>query len=157
MYKIEFITYTDSRFDTVRAIRTTVFTNEQGAVANEEFDKYDNDADFALVVDDSGKIAGTGRVALTDREIEVLNSDGRTSVFNLLQVGILLTQEGAGAPLFNSRGEICAIACTNELENMSQNRLVNYAISAEDAYNAYEIMSRGERVNGDTDLPFVLE
>ena len=99
----------------------------------------------------------SGRVALTDREIEVLNSDGRTLVFNLLQVGILLTQEGAGAPLFNSRGEICAIACTNELENMSQNRLVNYAISAEDAYNAYEIMSRGERVNGDTDLPFVLE
>lgn len=99
----------------------------------------------------------SGRVALTDREIEVLNSDGRTSVFNLLQVGILLTQEGAGAPLFNSRGEICAIACTNELENMSQNRLVNYAISAEDAYNAYEIMSRGERVNWDTDLPFVLE
>lgn len=99
----------------------------------------------------------SGRVALTDREIEILNSDGRPSTFNLLQVGILLTQEGAGAPLFNSKGEICAIACTNELENMSQNRLVNYAISAEDAYNAYEIMSRGERVNGDTDLPFVLE
>ena len=71
MYKIEFITSADSRFNTVRAIRTTVFTNEQGAVANEEFDKYDNDADFALVVDDSGKIAGTGRVALTDKGYKI--------------------------------------------------------------------------------------
>ena len=71
MYKIEFITSADSRFNTVRAIRTTVFTNEQGAVANEEFDKYDNDADFALVVVDFCKIAGTGRVALTDKGYKI--------------------------------------------------------------------------------------
>ena len=55
MYKIEFITYTDSRFDTVRAIRTTVFTNEQGAVANEEFDKYDNDTYRMLLARDKSR------------------------------------------------------------------------------------------------------
>lgn len=71
MFKIEFITADDSRFDDVKRIRTTVFTNEQGAVAGEEFDSYDNDADFALVVDDNGTIAGTGRVALVDNGYKI--------------------------------------------------------------------------------------
>lgn len=71
MYKIEFITSLDSRFCDVKRIRTTVFTNEQGAKADEEFDKYDNTADFALVVDEKGNIAGTGRVALTDKGYKI--------------------------------------------------------------------------------------
>lgn len=72
MFKIEFITADDSRFDDVKRIRTTVFTNEQGAVSGEEFDSYDNDADFALVVDDdNGTIAGTGRVALVDNGCKI--------------------------------------------------------------------------------------
>ena len=99
----------------------------------------------------------SGRVSLTDREVEIVSYDGRESTFKLLQIGILLTQEGAGAPLFNSNGELTAIACRNEMIDDSENHLINYAISAEEAYKAFEIMSRGERINFDTDLPFVIK
>lgn len=71
MFNVEFITAGDSCFDDVKRIRITVFTNEQGANGDEEFDKYDNTADFALVVDEKGNIAGTGRVALTDKGYKI--------------------------------------------------------------------------------------
>lgn len=51
-------------FELVKEIRKTVFINEQGALSNEEFDRYDSegsDADFLLLYDD-GKAAGTARL-----------------------------------------------------------------------------------------------
>lgn len=70
MNNIVFISYDDPRFVLVRDIRTSVFTNEQGALAEKEFDKYDADSSFALLYDDE-KCVGTARIAHTDIGIKI--------------------------------------------------------------------------------------
>lgn len=65
MDNIKFIKKTNSEFSLVQMIRTTVFTNEQGANANEEFDSYDDIADFALLFDDNKAVA-TARAVKTE-------------------------------------------------------------------------------------------
>lgn len=65
MDNIKIIKKTDKEFSLVQAIRTTVFTNEQGANANEEFDSYDDIADFALLFDDNKAVA-TARAVKTE-------------------------------------------------------------------------------------------
>lgn len=44
MYNIKFINHNDSDFSKVKMIRTAVFTREQGADADGEFDCYDDGA-----------------------------------------------------------------------------------------------------------------
>lgn len=65
MDNLKFIKKTDKEFSSVEMIRTTVFTNEQGANANEEFDSYDDIADFALLFDDNKAVA-TARAVKTE-------------------------------------------------------------------------------------------
>lgn len=65
MDNIRFIKKTDNEFSSVQMIRTTVFTNEQGANANEEFDSYDHIADFALLFDNDKAVA-TARAVKTE-------------------------------------------------------------------------------------------
>lgn len=60
MYNIKFFTSQDNYFETVKAIRTAVFTEEQGANADEEFDAYDSKAEFALLFE-NGAPVGTAR------------------------------------------------------------------------------------------------
>ncbi|MCH5321154.1 MAG: GNAT family N-acetyltransferase [Eubacterium sp.] len=61
MADIKFITAQDRDFKIVKAIRTAVFTNEQGADADKEFDELDNFSDFALLYDGENAVA-TARV-----------------------------------------------------------------------------------------------
>lgn len=65
MNNIKLISYSDREFELVRAIRKTVFIEEQGAIADEEFDEYDRNATFALLYD-SASAVGTARYVMTD-------------------------------------------------------------------------------------------
>ncbi len=67
---IVFISHSDTRFDEVKRIRTAVFTMEQGAIAKQEFDEYDNSAVFALLYDGE-KAVGTARIAFTDNGCKI--------------------------------------------------------------------------------------
>lgn len=61
---IKYLRYDDEAFADVRALREAVFINEQGAVAEEEFDAYDKSALFILLLRDSCPVA-TARIAKT--------------------------------------------------------------------------------------------
>lgn len=62
--RIDFFDSSAAEFETVKAIRTCVFTNEQGADAKGEFDQYDSTSLFALLYDGNEPV-GTARIAQT--------------------------------------------------------------------------------------------
>lgn len=70
MYNIKFINHNDSDFSKVKMIRTAVFTREQGADADGEFDGYDDGAVFALLYVGNEAVA-TARVAVTDKGYKI--------------------------------------------------------------------------------------
>lgn len=70
MTEIKFITCNDSEYETVKSIRTCVFTVEQGADGESEFDRYDNSSLFALLYRDK-KAVGTARVVLTEKGYKI--------------------------------------------------------------------------------------
>lgn len=70
MDSIKFIGFNDAEFEYVKAIRTEVFTEEQGANASEEFDAYDKTAVFALLYD-KDKAVATARLAQTDNGFKI--------------------------------------------------------------------------------------
>lgn len=68
--RIDFFKSNAAEFDTVKAIRTRVFTSEQGADADSEFDKYDDTSLFALLYE-ADKPVGTARIAQTSSGIKI--------------------------------------------------------------------------------------
>lgn len=77
MYNIKFITSDADEFENVKSIRTTVFTNEQGADALTEFDELDSTSDFALLYEGENAVA-TARVVKTDKGYKI----GRIAVLS---------------------------------------------------------------------------
>lgn len=80
---IEFFNFYDSRYEIVKSIRTTVFTNEQGAQAENEFDEYDKFSLFALLYQDETPVA-TARLAETEKG------------FKIGRIAVLKTSRGRG-------------------------------------------------------------
>ena len=72
MNNIKFFDFRNAEFELVKRIRTTVFTDEQGANADEEFDKYDSASDsiFALLYEDEKAVA-TARIANTENGVKI--------------------------------------------------------------------------------------
>lgn len=68
--RIDFFDSSAAEFEIVKAIRTCVFTNEQGADADNEFDEYDKTSLFALLYEDD-KPVGTARIAETAAGIKI--------------------------------------------------------------------------------------
>lgn len=68
--RIDFFDSSAAEFEIVKAIRTCVFTNEQGADADNEFDKYDKTSLFALLYE-GDKPVGTARIAETAAGIKI--------------------------------------------------------------------------------------
>lgn len=68
---IDFFDSSAAEFEIVKAIRTCVFTNEQGADADDEFDSYDSTSLFALLYDDKNEPVGTARIAQTSSGIKI--------------------------------------------------------------------------------------
>lgn len=67
---IKFITFQDNEFKKVKFIRTSVFTEEQGADAQSEFDSFDSTADFALLYENENAVAAA-RVVVTDKGCKI--------------------------------------------------------------------------------------
>lgn len=68
--RIDFFDSSAAEFEIVKAIRTCVFTNEQGADADNEFDEYDKTSLFALLYE-GDKSVGTARIAETAAGIKI--------------------------------------------------------------------------------------
>lgn len=68
--RIDFFDSSAAEFEIVKAIRTCVFTNEQGADADNEFDEYDKISLFALLYE-GDKPVGTARIAETAAGIKI--------------------------------------------------------------------------------------
>ena len=68
--RIDFFDSSAAEFEIVKAIRTCVFTNEQGADADNEFDEYDKTSLFALLYE-GDKPVGTARIAETAAGIKI--------------------------------------------------------------------------------------
>lgn len=69
MAEIKFITPFDTDFSAVRDIRTDVFIAEQGVIASQEFDLFDevtSGAYFAAAYD-NGRVVGTGRLVIGNK------------------------------------------------------------------------------------------
>lgn len=62
--RIDFFDSSAAEFEFVKSIRTCVFTNEQGADADSEFDEYDSTSLFALLYDENEPV-GTARITKT--------------------------------------------------------------------------------------------
>lgn len=81
--RIDFFDSSAAEFEIVKAIRTCVFTNEQGADAEGEFDQYDSTSLFALLYDGNEPV-GTARIAKT------------AAGFKIGRIAILKTCRGKG-------------------------------------------------------------
>lgn len=71
--EIRFIKSADREFSLVKDIRTSVFTLEQGADRDSEFDLYDEqdaDSDYVLIFS-GGNAAATGRLAFTGKSCKI--------------------------------------------------------------------------------------
>ncbi|MDE6862958.1 MAG: GNAT family N-acetyltransferase [Eubacterium sp.] len=68
--RIDFFDSSAAEFEIVKAIRTCVFTSEQGADADNEFDEYDKTSLFALLYE-GDKPVGTARIAETAAGIKI--------------------------------------------------------------------------------------
>ena len=68
--RIDFFDSSAAEFEIVKAIRTCVFTNEQGADADNEVDEYDKTSLFALLYE-GDKPVGTARIAETAAGIKI--------------------------------------------------------------------------------------
>ena len=68
--RIDFFDSSAAEFEIVKAIRTCVFTNEQGADADNEFDEYDKTSLFVLLYE-GDKPVGTARIAETAAGIKI--------------------------------------------------------------------------------------
>lgn len=70
MSNVRFITAEDSDYKIVRNIRIAVFTDEQGADADKEFDEFDSFSDFALLYDGENTVA-TARIVKTSKGYKI--------------------------------------------------------------------------------------
>lgn len=91
----------------------------------------------------------SGNVSHTEREVELYKHEGGVRKLCLFQIGILLTEEGVGAPLFNERGELVGMACASG--DGSERYMVDYAFAFCNIKSLFERMKNGERAE-DSDL-----
>lgn len=88
-----YIDRTDEKFNIVMQIRNEVFEKEQGAIASQEIDLYDeSDKTIYLLLYDGDSAVATGRIAFTDSGVKI----GRIAVVSS-QRG-----KGVGAVLVSS-------------------------------------------------------
>ena len=85
----------------------------------------------------------SGKVAHTQRSVEVVRADGGTRSLRLFQIGILLTEEGVGAPLFRENGELVGIACAPD-GSSDERYMVDHAFSISSIESLLSTMKSGK-------------
>lgn len=73
----------------------------------------------------------SGKLSHVARQSIITRTDGRLCSLPLLQIAFLLTEEGVGAPLYNSSGELVGIALSQK--NNGERFIINYALPSEHA------------------------
>ena len=104
---------------------------------------------FCFVGDiDEGGSLFSGKVSHVQRTVDVSRADGTSRKLKLFQIGILLTDEGVGAPLFNADGELVGIACSSGGEN-DEPFMVDYAYTFANVKTLISTMKDGKRADND--------
>ena len=97
----------------------------------------------------------SGKVAHTQGAFELWRADGGTRKLNLFQIGILLTEQGAGAPLFNNSGELVGIAFAGRGQATGERYMIDYAVAFSNVRELLDAMKFGKRA-GENELFSVL-
>lgn len=92
-YTVRFVKSDSDEFETVKQIRTAVFTEEQGADAKTEFDSFDSSSDFVLLYTRDEPV-GTARLVMTDKgwkigRIAILKAHRGKGLGNLIVRAVL--------------------------------------------------------------------
>lgn len=125
---ITFFNSKDERFRCVKSIRTAVFTDEQGLIADEEFDAYDQDDNtlFALVYN-AGEPVATGRIVSIPDGVKI----GR--------IAVLSTQRGKGT------GKFLVESLCNKVQEMCSGAIyVDSQLHAQGFYENLGFVPTGE-------------
>lgn len=99
----------------------------------------------------------SGKVAHIKRSVELLGYDGRARVLKLFQIGILLTEEGVGAPLFNERGEIVGIALASDCDVENERYMIDYAFDFNNVSDVLKMMKNGKRAEDSELFDVIIE
>lgn len=97
----------------------------------------------------------SGKVAHTKRNVNICRADGGMRSLYLMQIGILLTEEGVGAPFFDEKGVLVGIACSGGIEK--ERYMVDYAFSFSEVKSILDAMKDGERADYDGALNVIVE
>lgn len=87
----------------------------------------------------------SGKIAHIQRRVEIYAPDGSKRDLKLMQIGILLTEEGVGAPLFNEEGNLLGIACASNVDD--ERYMIDYAFEYAKVKNILKMMKNGERAD----------
>lgn len=68
----------------------------------------------------------SGEISHTQRSVTLQRENERSRVISLMQISLLLTEQGAGAPLFDAKGRLIGIGYGGDLE---ERYMINYAFS----------------------------
>lgn len=134
---IIFFNSNDKHFKYVKDIRTSVFTEEQGLIADEEFDDYDRNDDtlFALVYNDGVPVA-TGRLVRLPDGVKI----GR--------IAVLKSQRGQGTGKF-----LVVSLCKNADKIYGGTIYVDSQLHAQGFYESLGFVPTGEPQVIDRGLP----
>ena len=121
-------------------IRSVSFNDSSRILAGEELFTFCSIGEF-----DEGGSLFSGKIAHTQRMVEVKNNGEAVRTLNLFQIGILLTEEGVGAPLFNKNGELVGISCVSSA--YGERDMIDYAFEFSRVKMIFEAMKCGKRAN----------
>ena len=95
----------------------------------------------------------SGKISHTQRAVTVKRENEKSRILKLMQISLLLTEQGAGAPLFDSKGRLIGIACGGVAE---ERYIINYAFSIKETRKLLQKMRDGGYFDDDL-YGFVLE
>lgn len=99
---------------------------------------------FCSFGDQEGQSLLSGKISHTDTLVEVVDESKKIRSFSLLQIGMLLTEENVGAPLFNENGELIGIGCgLGEGVIGEEKYIINHAFSIKSVKNLLLKMKTG--------------
>lgn len=107
----------------------------------------------ALSADEDASLF-SGEISHVGRRVELDTENGRKKILSLMQISVLLTQEGVGAPFFNDAGELVGMGAASV--DGGDRYIISYAYFLGDIANLLEKMKSGKCFSDEL-FPFVLE
>lgn len=118
----------DEKFELVMQIRNAVFENEQGAIIEEEIDKYDGlSSTTYLLIFDGNEPCATGRIAVTENGVKI----GR--------IAVTKSQRGKGTGKL-----LVSLLCERAKQNGAEKIFVDSQLHAIPFYEKLGFVKTGE-------------